>query len=1038
MARIPSVASGLLEIGAPADGLVVGSPAWWAWLAQDDVRSFAFRSPEGNYTARKERRSRGGAYWVAYRMAAGRLHKAYLGKTDELTSARLAEAAATLATLVDAPAPSGSAAQARGTSEGLLILATKLFAPRPRRDLVTRPRLLERLDAGLDGTRCTLLAAPPGAGKTTLVAEWLSGLDRPVAWLALDERDQDAHQFVRYLIAAVQRIAPTCGRAALARLDAPPPPRTELVLTSLINDLAGLPEPCLLALDDYHLVRAPAVHEALVFLLEHLPPAVHLVIATREDPPLPLPRLRARGELTEVRAGDLRFTSDEATRFFSDSLGLGLSNEQVATLVERTEGWAAGLQLAGLALRDRPDPAAFVAAFAHGHRLAADYLMSEVLERQPPAIQRFLLATSVLDRFCTPLCDALLAPDDAAADAPAVASSQQVLAALEKSNLFLVPLDDEQRWFRYHHLFADALRARLAREADDSACSVHRRAGAWFAGQDLLPEAIQHALAAGALDDAADWIERLTPTVFADSSIHRLLDEWLAALPEPLLLARPRLCLGRAWLLLNRFPLTPAQVWVDAAVRALPRETTDDVRQLRGAVAATRAYLATFGSNESLEAARAWAEDALADLAPDDAGYRGAAGVSLGKSALARGEPNEAERAYGEAAAAARAAGLVHWTLVGTINQVSVQRIRGARRRALATGQAALAWAAERIDPAAPGMGVLSVLLADLLRDGNDLAAALPLAIDGLRALRLYEYSPPLAVIASLSVARLRLARAELEPAAAVLAEARPLVQYGPMTGLAPLLDAAEAQVQLARGDGAAAVAWASAAAPVVLRDLLRFSTHIYVDGIEAVAVAAARILAVQGWVTGDATLLRQAAGQLEPAGELAERHGLGWLRLKTLILRALIDDGLGHRDAALAALSDAVAQAEPEGYLRPFVDEGPPMAALLAGLRALERKAPDLNGAASTAFLDGLLAAFPGDTSAPRGTGTALVEPPSARELAVLRLLAAGCSNCDIAQELVLEQSTVKTHLVHLYGKLGVHSRTQAVARARELQLLD
>src|ERR671933_910928 len=347
MARIPLVANGLLENG----GLVVGSPDWWAWLAQDDVRSFAFRSAECHYTARKERRRRGGAYWVAYRMAGGRMHKAYLGKADELTSARLAEAATALAGLVDPPVARKHAVPARGAGEDLLILATKLFAPRRRRDLVTRPRLLERLDAGLDGTRCTLLAASAGAGKSTLLADWLSGLDRPVAWLALDERDQDPHQFVRYLIAALQRIAPTCGRAALARLDAPPPPRTELVLTSLINDLAGLPEPCLLALDDYHLVRAPAVHEALVFLLEHLPPAVHLVIATREDPPLALPRLRARGELTEVRAADLRFTPAEAATFLTEVMGLDLAVDDMAALEECTEGWIAGLQLAALSLQ---------------------------------------------------------------------------------------------------------------------------------------------------------------------------------------------------------------------------------------------------------------------------------------------------------------------------------------------------------------------------------------------------------------------------------------------------------------------------------------------------------------------------------------------------------------------------------------------------------------------------------------------------------------------------------------------------------------
>jgi LuxR family maltose regulon positive regulatory protein len=319
-------------------------------------------------------------------------------------------------------------------------VATKLFAPRPRTDLVPRPRLLGRLDAGLDAGRCSLLSAPAGAGKTSLLAAWLTQLDRPVAWLTLDERDQDAGQVLRYLVAALRTIAPDCGRGALAWLDAPQPPPPEVVVTGLVNDLTALPAPGLLVLDDYHLVRAPDVHAAVAFLLDHLPPTLHLVIASREDPPLPLPRLRARGQLTEVRAGDLGFNVEEAAAFLGQGMGLRLAEAQVAALVDRTEGWVAGLQLAGLALRDRPDQAAFVAAFAGGHRLVADYLLAEVLDRQPPSTRRFLLTTGVLDRLCAPLCDALLAPgaDD----------SQGVLEELERANLFLVPLDDQRVWSR--------------------------------------------------------------------------------------------------------------------------------------------------------------------------------------------------------------------------------------------------------------------------------------------------------------------------------------------------------------------------------------------------------------------------------------------------------------------------------------------------------------------------------------------------------------------------------------------------------------
>src|SRR5215213_7433566 len=476
MAQIPSVADGLLQGGAAGSvaGLAVGSPAWFAWLLDDAARSFLYRSAAGAYTARKERRQRGGAYWVAYRTAAGRQHKVYLGKAEDLSPERLEAAAAALAGRVTG-------------AVGLPLVATKLFMPRPRPDLVPRPRLLARLDAGLDLGRCSLLSAPAGAGKTSLLAAWLARLDRPAAWLTLDERDQDVGQVLRYLVAALQVIAPACGRTALAWLDAPRPPPPEVVVTELVNDLAGLPAPGLLALDDYHVVRAPDVHAAVAFLVDHLPPSLHLVIASREDPPLPLPRLRARRQLTEVRAADLGFNVEEAAALLGPGMGLRLAEAQVATLVDRTEGWAAGLQLAGLALRDRPDPAAFVAASAGGHRLVADYLLAEVLDRQPPSTRRFLLATSVLDRMCGPLCDALLAPDARA--------SQDVLRELERANLFLTPLDDERVWYRYHHLFADALRARLAHEAGaDVAASLHRRASAWFGREGLLPEAISHAL----------------------------------------------------------------------------------------------------------------------------------------------------------------------------------------------------------------------------------------------------------------------------------------------------------------------------------------------------------------------------------------------------------------------------------------------------------------------------------------------------------------------------------------------------------------
>jgi LuxR family maltose regulon positive regulatory protein len=1029
MKQIPSVADGLLQ-GTTAGGtagLAVGSPGWFAWLADDAVRSFSFRSSAGAYTARKERRRRGGAYWVAYRTAAGRQHKVYLGKGEELTPERLVEVAATLAGRISPAAPGASPGRLDHSAGGLL-LATKLFVAQPRPDLVPRPRLFTRLDVGLEAGRCTLLSAPAGAGKTSLLAAWLAQLDRPVAWLTLDERDQDPHQVLRYLVAALQTIAPASGREALAWLETPRPPPAEVVVTVLVNDLAALPGPGLLVLDDYHLVRTPEVHAAVAFLLEHLPPGLHLVIASREDPPLPLPRLRARRQLTEVRAADLGFSVEEAAALLASGMGLRLEEAQVAALVDRTEGWAAGLQLAGLALRDRPDPA-FVAAFAGGHRLVADYLMAEVLDRQPTPTRRFLLATGVLDRLCAPLCDALLA-----ADAPG--DTQGRLEDLERANLFLVPLDDERVWYRYHHLFADALRARLAREAGaDAAAAFHRRASAWFEREGLLPEAIDHALAGDAAEDAATCIEALTPTLFATMSIHQPLTAWLAALPEPVVRARPLLCLAQAWLLIHRVELVPAAAWIDAAAGALPA-AGDGADPARGAVAATRAYIATVVPDTAPDRAIAWAERALADLAPDDVAFRGIAGISLGQAALALGQLDRAERAFADVAAAARAAGLVQGSLTATTQQVNVQRLRGARRQALATGRAGLAWASGHVVPST--VGRLRTVLAELLLDEDDLAAALPLATEGLAAPREFGNAPPLVLLASLPLVRLRLAQGDAAAAGAVLAEVRPLVQRGPFAMVAQLLEAAEARLRLASGDGAGAVAWAADVAwaapvePMALADVLRFAAA----GVEAAGVTPARILIAHGRATGDAALLKQARRHLETAWQVAEGQGLGWLRLRVLILRALLADALGDREAALRSLAAAVAEAEPEGVIRPFLDEGELMAALLATLGAAVRDGREPAAGLSTAFLGTLLAAFPGQGPGPRQTG--LVEPLTARELEVLRLLASGRSNAELAAELFVEQSTVKTHLIHLYSKLGVRNRTQAVAHARALGLLD
>jgi LuxR family maltose regulon positive regulatory protein len=1032
---IPSVVDGHLHLdGVGRPGPAVGSPDWFAWLTDEAALSFAFRSPAGNYTARKERRRRGGNYWVAYRTAGGRQHKLYLGKADRLTAAGLLDAAAALAERVrqgrepsgPAPAPP-EAPGALAATGGLPLLATKLFVPRPRPDLVPRPRLVDRLHDGLVRGGCTLLSASAGAGKTTLLAAWIAELDRPVGWLSLDEHDQDVHQFLRYLLAALQPVRPRPP----APLDGPPPP-PDVVLTGLINDLVQRQDPAVLVLDDYHAVRSPAVHAAVAFLVEHLPPDLHLVIASREDPPLPLPRLRARAQLVELRAADLGFTVGEATAFLGGSMGLRLAAAEIVALVERTEGWAAGLQMAALALRDRPDPGRFVTDFAGGHRLVADYLSDEVLARQPAPIRRFLAATAVLDRLCAPLCDAVLADDPDAASI----DSRQVLTELDRGNLFLVPLDDERTWYRYHHLFADTLRARLHHDADPARrAALHRRAGAWFGAQRLLPEAIEHALAGHATDEAAAWIETLTPVMFGSTDIQLAMDGWLEALPEPVRRARPMLCLAHAWLMVYRLQIGSAAMWVHAAAQALPEDDHPASVHTRGCVAAFQAMLATLGPDPSAAEATRLAEHALRDLPADDIPFRGIAAVALGQGALAAGDTELAEQALASAAAEGRAAGLVHGSLNVAGYQVAVQRLRGARRRALTTARTALAWAAERGSPPAPGLGALLVLQSDLLADGNELAEAFPPAVEGHQVVSRFAERVPLVVMATVNLARQHLYRGEPETAGELVEQLRRVVAHGPFAPLLPVVDAAQAMVRLAVGDTAAAAAWA-VTVPDELPGMLRLQAHAQAGGIAALLVAPAQAMVTHGRAGRDSALLGEAMVRLDLAQHRAERGGLGWLGLRVSLLRALAADGLGDTEAARTHLAAAVADAEPEGVIRPFVDGGPALRALLAALRA---RGSGRNG--TSGYLDTLLAAFgapPSTGAAPAVRPSGLIEPLTARELEVLRLLAAGRSNAGMAHVLVVEQSTIKTHLVHLYGKLGVHSRTEAVARAHALRLLD
>ncbi len=522
--------------------LVVDTPDWYAWLAT--ASTFAFTSDISSFTVRKERagNKRGGWYWKAYRTQHGKLSSIYLGKSEALTLERLNEAARTLAHVSGIAAASGTAradmaSPARSSVLNDPLLATKLHIPRPPSQLVRRSHLIERLQQTVE-RQLTLVAAPAGFGKTTLLSTWLQEAPVSTAWVSLDSEDDDPTRFWSYTLTALDAVHLGLGAIGLPLLQSSQPPPLEIILTAIINSLATLSGDVVLVFDDYHVINAQSIHASVTFLLDHLPARLHLVIATRADPPLPLARLRTRGQLVEIRSTDLRFTREEATSFLNQTSGMEFSTEDITALETRTEGWIAGLQLAALSLQGRKDIANFMQAFTGSHRFVVDYLTQEVLTRQPAEVQSFLLQTAILERLCGSLCEAVTGEP----------AGQAMLERLEEANLFLLPLDDERQWYRYHQLFAEMLRQRLQRMHPDRVAQLHQRASAWYAQHELIGEAIHHALAAADFAQAARLVEQAFNSLVRRGEI-ATLQRWVAALPDELVRSRVEVAVLQGWLL---------------------------------------------------------------------------------------------------------------------------------------------------------------------------------------------------------------------------------------------------------------------------------------------------------------------------------------------------------------------------------------------------------------------------------------------------------------------------------------------------------
>jgi LuxR family maltose regulon positive regulatory protein len=1063
--RIPQVADGALHVLEPSGGpeITVGSPSWVAWLTDPATRSFSFRSPRGRYTARKEHRARGGEYWVAYRKRGGKLHKTYLGRADDLTLARLEKVAAVMAdpggevmanspsdatagdvgsTRAD-PATTGAPTTAddqlqerpRQSTDANPLLLTKLSVPSTRVSLVPRPRLSERLEEEL-GRRFILVSAPAGFGKSTLLGAWASELSdsgRPIAWFSLDSGDNDPVRFWRYFVTAIDQLKPGSGETSLALLGSPQAPPIEAILTTLLNELVDLSTETVLVIDDYHLIESQAIHEALTFLIDHLPPRMHLVIATRADPPLPLSRLRVSGEMTEIRADDLRFTPEEAASFLNRVMGLELSAEDIAELEGRTEGWVAGLQMAALAMQNHTDVPGFIAAFTGSNRHVVDYLAEEVLGRQPEALQTFLLETSILDRMCAPLCNAVTRRTD----------GQTTLERLEQANLFVIPLDGDRRWYRYHHLFADVLGQRLIQEHPDLLPALHKRASGWFEEQGLVPEAIHHALEAQDWERSVRLIESSGMAIVLSRQVKTMLG-WIDEIPEELVRERPILCTIHAIALVFLNRPDAAETRLQQAERRLRgTPTTEETRAVLGRAAVIRAAVARFSGD--LERCVEFARRAL-ELLPETESTvreRAAASTNVALAFEVSGDVSPAnERLLEEARAAFRASGALI-ALLRSINFLArLRTLQGRLRAAAATYEEATAAVSGRdgVREVGGNSAAYYVGLGDIRREWNDLDAAeryLGRAV-GLVSGAL-TVDADTATHGYLSVARVQQARGRGADARATLKE---FANLAGQRGFFPLLiargESVRARLALIQDDLPAAVHWAKGSG-------LRANDESSYPREEEYLILA-RVLVAQGRLDPMGSYLADALGLLKRLLDAAEGGGRMSSVIEILALCALTLQARHESSAAIAALERALTLAEPEGYVRLFVDEGAAMQALLLELLKRRYKEPrDARQRALLGYARRLLAAFESPhTSTEPAVGRAsdadqlLLDSLTAREGEVLVLIAEGLSNPEIAVRLFIATSTVKGYVHSVFRKLDVDSRTRAVARARELNLIS
>jgi LuxR family maltose regulon positive regulatory protein len=844
----------------------------------------------------------------------------------------------------------------------------------------------------------------------------------------LDEGDNNLGRFLAYVVAALGTLREGIGEGILDPLHSPEPPPVESVLTALINEIATtMSEDFVLVLDDYHTVEARPVHDAVAFLLDHLPPPMHLIIAGRTDPPLPLARLLAHGHLTKLSAADLRFTPEEAVAFLNEAMGVDLSPEDVAALEERTEGWIAGLQMAALSIQGHEDVSGFIAAFAGSNRYVLDYLAEEVLRNQPEEVQTFLLETSVLDRLSGPLCNAITGRND----------GQVVLERLERENLFVVPLDDERRWFRYHHLFSEFLMKELRQTSPDLLPGLHRRACDWFEHEGLAAEAVSHALAAGDSERAANLVEYIARTTLRRGELSTLR-RWLEELSEELVCTRPRLCLFYSWYFLAVGRLDAAEAYLSKAEGGLdPGDGSSDHEEAARKPAADSSSDEIIGEVTTIRAAVAGLQGkpsramdlsrrATELLTEDNQFLRCIIAASQGFAHRSRGDVAAAGQAFAEVAALARSVGATYVALLAYKHLAELRMVQGRLRAAADVCHQALELVAER-GQRLPASSAAHVGMGRLLRERNELESATRHLEEGIE---LGELGGNVEIVLDgyIALARTRQASGDRVGADDTLETARRLAEKHALDERLARVKAWQARLWAAQGDSWAAIRWLEECGLSADDDLS------YPREFEHITLA--RMLMTQGEHDEASMLLERLLSEAESGG----RRGR---MVEILMLEALVLLAQNHRQDAVDVLRRSLTLAEPEGYVRIFADEGTPMAALLEQfLKAREARTPGAHRSVSPEYVENLLRALGYDymfSSKVRAHGAKglLVEPISEREIEVLYLLASGTPNREIAAKLFVSLDTVKSHLKHIYNKLGVHSRTQAVARAKEMDLI-